>query len=68
MDQTDTVLLGVVGVVAALVLAMLFASGVLFGLDESVARPLRLLAVEPFAWIVVAALIVAVLGHAYIDG
>jgi|GEM_PF-315930 Na+-translocating ferredoxin:NAD+ oxidoreductase RnfA subunit len=68
MDQTDTVLLGVVGVVVALVLAMLFASGVLFGLDESVARPLRLLAVEPFAWIVIAALIVAVLGHAYIDG
>ena len=68
MDRTDTALLGVAGVVAALVLAIVFAAGALFGLDESVIRPIRLLAVEPFAWIVVGALIVAVIGHAYIDG
>lgn len=68
MDRTDTVLLGLAGVVAAIVLAIVFAAGALFGLDESVTRPIRLLAVEPFAWIVVAALIVAVVGHAYIDG
>ncbi|MDZ5809742.1 hypothetical protein U4E84_00030 [Halorubrum sp. AD140] len=68
MDRTDTALLGVAGVVVALVLAVAFATGALFGLDESVGRPIRLLAVEPFAWIVVAALFAAVLGHAYIDG
>lgn len=68
MDRTDTTLLGVAVVVAALVLAVVLAAGALFGLDESVTRPIRLLAAEPFAWIVLAALIVAVVGHAYIDG
>jgi hypothetical protein len=68
MDRSDTALLGVAGVVAALVVAIVFAAGALFGLDGSVIRPLRLLAVEPFAWIVIAALLVAVVGHAYIDG
>ena len=68
MDRTDTALLGVAGIVAALVLAIVFAAVALFGLDESVIRPIRLLAAEPFAWIVLAALIVAVVGHAYIDG
>ncbi|MFC7325594.1 hypothetical protein ACFQMF_13515 [Halorubrum rutilum] len=67
MDRTDTALLGVAGVVAALVLAMTFAAGILFGPGVSVLRPIRLLAVEPFAWVVVAALVVAVVGHAYID-
>jgi hypothetical protein len=68
MDRTDTALLGVAGVVVALVLAMAFAAGLLFGPEVSVLRPIRLLAVEPFAWVVVAALVVAVVGHAYIDG
>ncbi|GAB3706620.1 hypothetical protein [Halorubrum pallidum] len=67
MDSTDSALLGVAGVVAALVLAAALAAGVLFGFDESVARPIRLLAVEPLSWIVVAALLVAVVGHAYIE-
>lgn len=67
MDSSDTAVLGVTGVVAALVLAAAVSTGYLFGFDESVGRPLRLLAGEPFAWIVIAALIVAVVGHAYID-
>lgn len=67
MDSSDAAILGVAGVVAALVLAAALAAGYLFGFDESVVRPISLLAAEPFAWIVVAALIVAVVGHAYID-
>jgi len=68
MDRTDAVLLGVSGVVAALVLAgALSAAAALFGFDESVARPIRLLAAEPLAWIVIAALLVAVVGHAFIE-
>ncbi|MFW5917833.1 MAG: hypothetical protein ACOCRD_05440 [Halorubrum sp.] len=66
MDRTDSAILGVACVVAALVLAGALAGGALFGFDESVTRPIRLLAVEPFAWIVVTALLVAVVGHAYI--
>ncbi|MGM0448863.1 MAG: hypothetical protein ACQERM_11550 [Methanobacteriota archaeon] len=67
MDSSDRALLGVAGIVGALVLAIAFAGGALFGLDESAARPLRLLAVEPLTWIVIAALVVAVVGNAYID-
>ncbi|SDF51162.1 hypothetical protein SAMN04488067_10556 [Halorubrum xinjiangense] len=67
MDSSDRALLGVAGIVGALVLAIAFAAGALFGLDESVARPLRLLAVEPLTWIVIAALVVAVVGNAYIE-
>lgn len=67
MDASDTAVLGVAGVVAALVLAAAVSTGYLFGFDESVGRPVRLLAREPFAWVVIAALIVAVVGHAYID-
>ncbi|WP_050032710.1 hypothetical protein [Halorubrum halophilum] len=67
MDRTETLLLGVSGVVVALVFAGALSAGALFGFDESVARPIRLLAVEPLAWIVVGALLVAVVGHAYID-
>lgn len=67
MDRTDAALLGVAGVVATLVLAGALVAGALFGFDESVTRPIRLLAAEPFAWIVVAALLVAVVGHAYIE-
>ncbi|GAB7008654.1 hypothetical protein [Halorubrum trueperi] len=67
MDRTDAALLGVAAVVAGLVLAGALAAGVLFGFDESVTRPIRLLAAEPFAWIVVGALLVAVVGHAYIE-
>ncbi|OYR87247.1 hypothetical protein DJ71_05600 [Halorubrum sp. E3] len=67
MDRTGALLLGVSGVVAALVLAGALSAGALFGFDESAARPIRLLAVEPLAWIVVAALLVAVVGHTYID-
>ena len=67
MDRTDTLLLGVSGVVAALVFAGALSAGALFGFDESPARPIRLLAAEPLAWIVVAALLVAVAGHAYLD-
>jgi len=67
MDATDSALLGVAGVVAATVVVAVFVAGALFGFDESVVRPFALLAAEPFAWIVVAALIVAVFGHAYLD-
>ena len=66
MDASDGVLLGVAAVVAATVLAGTLAAGLLFGFDESVLRPFALLAAEPFAWIVVAALLVAVVGHSYI--
>ncbi|PAU83190.1 hypothetical protein CK500_10315 [Halorubrum salipaludis] len=67
MDRIDALLLGVSGVVAALVFAGALSAGALFGFDESAARPIRLLAAEPLAWIVVAALLVAVVGHAYIE-
>ncbi|MDV7350958.1 hypothetical protein R3751_14360 [Halorubrum distributum] len=67
MDSSDRALLGVAGIVGALVIAVAVAGGALFGFDESVARPLRLLAVEPLTWIVIAALLVAVLGNAYIE-
>ena len=67
MDSSDRALLGAAGIVGALVLAVVFAAGVLFGFDESAARPIRLLAVEPLTWIVIAALLVAVVGNAYID-
>jgi len=43
------------------------SAAALFGFDESVARPIRLLAAEPLAWIVIAALLVAVVGHAFIE-
>ena len=66
MDAPDAVLFGVSVVVAATVVAAVVVAGLLFGFDESVLRPFALLAAEPFAWIVVAALIVAVVGHAYI--
>ncbi|GAB7091929.1 hypothetical protein JCM18237_22000 [Halorubrum luteum] len=66
MDASDGALLGVAVVVAATVLAGTLAAGLLFGFDESVLRPFALLAAEPFAWIVVAALLVAVVGHSYI--
>ncbi|MFD1571710.1 hypothetical protein [Halorubrum laminariae] len=67
MDSTDSALVGVAGVVAALVLTAALAAGALFGFDESVARPIRLLVAEPLSWIVVAALLVAVAGHAYLE-
>lgn len=67
MDRTDRLLLGVSGVVVALVLAGALSAGALFGFDESPIRPIRLLAAEPLAWIVVAALLAAVAGHAYIE-
>lgn len=67
MDSSDATLLGVAGIVGALVLAVAFAGGALFGFDESAARPIRLLAVEPLTWIVIAALLVAVVGNAYIE-
>ncbi|QUO49079.1 hypothetical protein [Halorubrum ruber] len=67
MDSSDRALLGVAGIVGALVIAVGFAGGALFGFDGSVARPLRLLAVEPLTWIVIAALVVAVVGNAYIE-
>jgi len=51
----------------ALVLAGALSAAALFGFDESVARPIRLLAAEPLAWIVIAALLVAVVGHAFIE-
>jgi hypothetical protein len=66
MDASDTALLGVSVVVAVTVIAAVVVAGLLFGFDESVLRPFALLAAEPFAWIVVAALLVAVVGHAYI--
>lgn len=67
MDPPDAALFGIAAVVAATVVGAVVVAGLLFGFDESVLRPFALLAAEPFAWIVVAALIVAVVGHAYID-
>ncbi|MEZ3163249.1 hypothetical protein ABNG03_00240 [Halorubrum sp. RMP-47] len=67
MDSSDRALLGAAGIVGALVVAVAFAGGALFGFEESAARPLRLLAVEPLTWIVIAALLVAVVGNAYIE-
>ncbi|WP_418280728.1 hypothetical protein [Halorubrum sp. DTA98] len=67
MDASDVPFVGIAVVVAATVLAGTIAAGALFGFDESVVRPFVLLAAEPFAWIVVAALFVAVVGHSYLD-
>lgn len=67
MDRTDTAILGIAGVIALVVLSAVLAAGALFGFDESVMRPFRLLAVEPIAWVVVAALLVAVIGNSYIE-
>jgi hypothetical protein len=67
MDSSDAALLGVAGIVGALAFAIVVAAGYLFGLDGSVVRPIRLLAVEPLTWIVLAALVVAVVGNAYIE-
>ncbi len=67
MDAGDAAILGVAGVIVAIVLGAVVTAGALFGFDESVVRPFALLAAEPFAWIVVAALLVAVVGHAYLD-
>ncbi|MBP1921425.1 hypothetical protein J2751_000414 [Halorubrum alkaliphilum] len=67
MDSSDAAVLGVSGVVAAAVVGSAVAAGALFGFDESVLRPFRLLAVEPIAWIVIGALVVAAVGNAYID-
>ncbi len=66
MDASDRAILGVSLVAAGTVLAAVVAAGVLFGFSESVLRPFALLAAEPFAWIVVAALVVAAVGNAYI--
>ncbi len=66
MDESDAALLGVVGVAVGVVLAAMAAASLL-GLDGSAFRPFVLLAAEPFAWIVVAALVVAAVGNAYID-
>ena len=66
MDPPDGALLGIAAVGAATVLAVAVTAGMLFGFDESVLRPFALLAAEPFAWVVVAALLVAVVGHAYL--
>jgi hypothetical protein len=67
MDRPDSVFVGVSGVIGVTALAAIVAAGVLFGFDESIRRPFALLVAEPFAWIVVAALLVAVVGNAYID-
>jgi len=67
MDASDTAVLGVSLVFAGTALAATVVAGVLFGFEESVLRPFRLLAAEPFAWIVVAALVVAAVGNAYIE-
>mgnify|MGYP005850760537 CR=1 FL=1 len=67
MDSSDAALLGVSGVVAAVVIGSALAAGALFGFNESVTRPFSLLAAEPIAWIVIAALVVAAVGNAYID-
>lgn len=57
----------VAGIAVATVAAALLAGNYLFTLDDSLALPFVLLAREPFAWIVVAALVVAALGHTYIE-
>ena len=65
MEASDAALLGVVGVAVAVVIAAVAAASLL-GLDGSAYRPVVLLATEPFAWVVVAALVVAAVGNAYI--
>ena len=59
--------LSIAGILVAGTVAVLLASRFLFGPETPVLGPLGLLVSEPFAWIVVAALVVAALGHAYIE-
>jgi hypothetical protein len=67
MDRTDSVVLAVAGVVGATVLAAVVVAAVVFGLEASALRPFVLLVREPFAWIVVAALVVAAVGNVYLE-
>lgn len=67
MNRIDSVVLAVAGVVGATVLAAVVVAAVVFGLEASALRPFALLVREPFAWIVVAALVVAAVGNIYID-
>ena len=66
MDASDTAILSVSLVVAGTILVAVVVAGALFGFNESVLRPFALLTAEPFAWIVVVALVVAAVGNAYI--
>ncbi|SNR52781.1 hypothetical protein [Halorubrum vacuolatum] len=67
MDAGESTILGVAGVIATFVIVAVLTAGALFGFDESVVRPFALLAAEPFAWIVLGAILVAVVGHAYLE-
>lgn len=66
-DPRRRALVAVVGIGVATVAAALFAGAYLLGSHDSPVRPFVLLAREPFAWVVIAALVVAAVGHAYID-
>lgn len=66
MDRRETALLAVAGIAAATVVVALLSARYL-ALDGSPAQPFVLLAREPFAWIVVVALVVAALGHVYLE-
>ena len=67
MNRIDSVVLAVAGVVGATVLAAVVVAAVVFGLEAFALRPFALLVREPFAWIVVAALVVAAVGNIYIE-
>jgi hypothetical protein len=67
MNRTDSVVLAIAGVIGATVLAVVVVAAVVFGLEASALRPFTLLVREPFAWIVVAALVVAAVGNVYFE-
>ncbi|WP_435160800.1 hypothetical protein [Halorubrum sp. SY-15] len=67
MNRTDSVVLAIAGVIGATVLAAVVVAAVVFGLEASALRPFMLLVGEPFAWIVVAALVVAAVGNVYLE-
>ena len=67
MNPSERALLGIATVVAAVVITVAITAETLFGFDISVTKPFALLASEPFTWIVVTVLFIAVLGHAYLD-
>lgn len=67
MNRTDSMVLAVAGVIGATVLAAVVVAAVVFGLEASALRPFTLLVREPFAWIVIAALIIAAVGNVYLE-
>jgi hypothetical protein len=66
MNRSDSLVLAIVGVIGATVLVVAVVAAVVFGLEASALRPFTLLVREPFAWIVVVALVIAAVGNVYL--